>query len=236
MNYPRNFAELRIQEMTLRETSAPEVQPEGVGEAPPNHPRSKPEVPPEVPTWVRRLISLDFRKGVISQASVAKVVGKSDSAVRQAIKAIQQAVPRHALLGDDGITELGKTLILRSFDRGDLSMARWVRQLSEWLGALPETQQWQPIGAADDASMRQGIEDVRSECTAIQRRSADKLAALRDRMSNHLGVADDRSEADVDLEAKTAYEKRLDLLIARFEAERKAEEDFERMKRDLGVL
>ncbi|MGD1941892.1 MAG: hypothetical protein ACFB0G_11325 [Leptolyngbyaceae cyanobacterium] len=220
--------------MTLQTEPQSEASPEGFANSTRSTPEAPPKHDPEVPVWVKGLIALDYQKGTFSQEAIAKIIGKSSAAVRQVIKAIQQHVPRHALITDDGITELGKTLILRSQNRGDLSMARWIAQLGGWLGAMPETRQWAPIGD-DAASIKRTVEETKAHASAIELRSKAKLERLRDRYSNVATVADERSEADINLKAQEAYERKIDELAAIFEAERKAEEDFDLMKQELGA-
>ena len=219
--------------MTLQTEPDTEATAEGFANPPRTHPEAHPKHDPEVPGWVAGLIALDYQKGTFSQEAIAKIIGKSSAAVRQVIKAIQQHVPRHALITDDGITELGKTLILRSQSRGSMSMPRWTAQLGKWLGAIPETRQWEPLTADDTEFARQAEAESKEKFSAIELRITSKLDAFKSRHSSAIAASDDLSEADVALKAKESYELRLDMRIAQYEAERKADEDFERMIREM---
>lgn len=188
-----------------------------------------------LPKWVAKLPELDHVSGIYTQSAMATVIGKTDATVRQIIKAIQQHVPRTALINDKGITELGKELILRSQERGDLSMPRWTSQLGRYVLRLPNAAKWHGPEESNDVEQHRSIQESQERAGELAVASKQLRSQIRGRLARSYGNRDRAAESQSELLAQEAYNRKLEQLAAEFEAEQKAVEDFERMKREIGA-
>lgn len=179
------------------------------------------------------LLDLDFSTGKFSKTEIAAGCGKSEGAVRKALKTLQQAVPLDKLERDRKLTQLGATLILSLFERPEyMSQAEWLHVLQTELAAIPDTRLFEP----DDPSDRvQKIEQKRSEANALALRNETDLDAFFARFLTQKAQQEQEAEADEDIEYQEAYQAEIEALQRRFKARMQARVDFERKFQSYGL-
>ena len=185
--------------------------------------------------WFDELTSLDFRTGRCTKSSIAQQVGKSEAAVRKAVKAIQQVIPLDALEVDKLVTELGEFLVIQFFTRqSDQSAAQWIEKLRDFVGALPSPNIWQSSGnEVFDYSVAAKNKTLESSALAIK--NHDDLNSFFGEFASVQDAKAQDEEAEIDLIYQQAYQREIERQKVIFKAQLKAKADFDRKAQAMGL-
>lgn len=206
----------------------------GAASVPTTEPASVPGSCPVVPSeWYEILPSLEFRTGSKTKSAIARQTGKSEGAVRKAIKAIQQTIPLDALEQGKKVTELGAFLVVKLFERPeDMAVAEWVEELKARVGALPQPLVWE---AGDVNTVSKSVRNKTAESTALAVQNEADLDALLEQYVSYVDAEEEEQEADLDLEYQKAYQAEQRRLKLRLQAKIKARADFDQKYQSMGL-
>jgi len=201
---------------------------------PTNEPQSVPNSYAVVPSeWYEILPSLEFRTGSKTKSAIARQTGKTEGAVRKAIKAIQQAMPVDALEQNKKVTELGAFLVVKLFERPDeMAVAQWVESLKDCVGALPNPAIWT---AGSTETVSRSARNKSEESAALALQNEGDLDDLLNEYISYVDAEEEEQEADFDLEYQKAYQSEQKRLKLKLQAKIKARSDFDRKYQAMGL-
>ncbi|NEQ45599.1 MAG: hypothetical protein F6K00_19470 [Leptolyngbya sp. SIOISBB] len=169
----------------------------------------------------------DTSSGKYTAVAVSKVIGKTDTAVRKAQKALKQAIDESLLVIDGRYTELCKSLMVAYFQRPDsMNGAEWINELTQIAGAVPEASVASPLNPSIGWDERK--RDETRQSSAIATRSQALLAQVRE-FQDLDDIGDDEAfEAEKNRREELAYERELQLQLATIKGRARARQDVRR--------
>ncbi|MEM6598971.1 MAG: hypothetical protein AAF635_12585 [Cyanobacteria bacterium P01_C01_bin.69] len=173
------------------------------------------------------LKTADRTNGKHTAVAISKVVGKTDTAVRKAQKALKQAIDESLLVNDGRYTDLCKDLMVAYFQRPESTNgAEWINELTQIAGAVPEASVNFPVNPSLGWD-EQKRSEVR-QSSAIATRSQALLAQVRE-FQDLDDIGDDEAfEAERQRREELAYNRELELQLATIKGRTRARQDVRR--------
>lgn len=177
--------------------------------------------------WYEKLSVLDIRTPSVTKTALGKRLGKTEGAIRKAVRLIQQAVSIDLLEAESKLTPLAEFLVTKHFQRpSEMRAAEWIERLKEYAGALPDPRILSHDEEVKDRSNRIRGKVEQSSALAIQ--SQGELDTLLDRYSSHLDLDEREVEAELDLVEEESYANETRKLTVAFRGRMRARADFQK--------
>lgn len=204
-------------------------------EVEPNHESSPDPTEPEL--WIKpesnfnrteienALLHSGKTEGIYTAVAIANASNVSDRAVSKVLKQFKQVLPEEILIAENKrLTDLAQALMYQYFRRPeDMSGARWIDELRQVVGAIPESRVSAPV--IPDKHWREVVEDAEKQSTAIALHSDAMLAKLR-ALQDSDDIGDDEAfEAEKKRVEEVAYQRQVALELAKLQGAARARSD-----------
>jgi Sec-independent protein translocase protein TatA len=182
-------------------------------------------IPANLGEWLPTLNRVD---AITSARELARELEVSDTSINKWVKSLQQAIPEHWLKNEKGLTEVSTYLIDLLQKRPEaMSIAEWVNELKTALSGMDADDYTTENSETLAQQHHERAEELQAESSALALRNSDLLSNLTSKCKALNRSKKAKSAAELDAIAQQAYRNKLLELSTIYEAEAKAEADFE---------